>query len=91
MRLIPDTTVVDGSVVLIPWDTNAQWKHGVRHLVRFEDRRISLTVRAFYDAVATFQGRPVLDLRGLPSAELVPARRAAPTCYRRLGLPLADA
>jgi alkylated DNA repair dioxygenase AlkB len=42
-----DVLVDPGSVVVIPWDTNAVWKHGVPRLARYRGRRVSITARAF--------------------------------------------
>lgn len=42
-----DVPVPPGSVLVIPADTNAVWKHSVPRLARFAGRRVSVTVRAF--------------------------------------------
>jgi len=42
-----DFVVKDGSVVIIPWDTNKTWTHEVPHFVRFKKRRISVTLRVY--------------------------------------------
>ncbi len=42
-----DFTVGNGSVLIIPWETNRAWKHGVPHFARDTGRRISITLRAF--------------------------------------------
>jgi hypothetical protein len=42
-----DFVVKEGSVVIIPWDTNKTWTHEVPHFVRFKKRRISVTLRVY--------------------------------------------
>lgn len=44
-----DVEVRHGDVVVIPWDTNSAWTHEVPHLERYEGRRVSVTLRAFFD------------------------------------------
>ena len=44
-----DFTVSNGAVIIIPWETNRAWKHGVPHRARDTGRRISVTLRAFID------------------------------------------
>jgi alkylated DNA repair dioxygenase AlkB len=43
----------DGSVFVLPYDSNAAWTHEVPHAARHTGRRISVTLRAF-----TVRGRP---------------------------------
>lgn len=42
-----DFPIPAGSVVVIPWETNLQWKHSVPKFARFTGRRVSITLRAF--------------------------------------------
>jgi alkylated DNA repair dioxygenase AlkB len=42
-----DLPVGNGTVIVLPFDTNKHFKHGVPHFERFDGRRISVTVRAF--------------------------------------------
>ncbi|BDS12176.1 alpha-ketoglutarate-dependent dioxygenase AlkB [Aureispira anguillae] len=42
-----DFVVKNGTVVIIPWDTNKAWTHEVPHFVRFKNRRISVTLRVY--------------------------------------------
>ncbi len=42
-----DFPAAHGSVIVIPWATNRAWTHEVPAAVRFRDRRISVTLRAF--------------------------------------------
>ena len=42
-----DIHVGNGSVVIIPWNTNRTHTHEVPYLVRYPGRRISITARAF--------------------------------------------
>ena len=46
-RQVRDFAVDNGSVVVIPWATNAAWKHAVPKSTRYTGRRISVTIRAF--------------------------------------------
>lgn len=46
--LMKHTLVVEnGSVVVLSWQVNAVWKHGVPHLQRYQGRPVSITARAF--------------------------------------------
>ena len=40
----------DGTVFIMPWETNLAWKHAVPRFARRRGRRISITIRAFEDA-----------------------------------------
>ncbi len=42
-----DFVACDGTVFLMPYDTNLVWKHAVPRFARYEGRRISITLRAF--------------------------------------------
>lgn len=42
-----DLDAHDGSVIVIPWQTNRGWTHEVPHFARDRGRRISITARAF--------------------------------------------
>jgi alkylated DNA repair dioxygenase AlkB len=42
-----DIAISDGTIVVIPWETNRAWTHGVPRLKRFIRRRISVTLRCF--------------------------------------------
>jgi alkylated DNA repair dioxygenase AlkB len=42
-----DLVVTDGSVVVIPWETNMAFTHEVPRLARYRGRRVSVTMRAF--------------------------------------------
>ncbi len=42
-----DLSALPGSVIVLPWETNLEWKHSVPHFARFKRRRISITIRAF--------------------------------------------
>ncbi len=48
-KCVRDVIVRNGSVVVLPWDTNRHWKHGVPSFARYRGRRISVTLRAFKD------------------------------------------
>ena len=50
-----DFVVENGSVLVIPWDTNLAWTHEVPHRKSDSGQRISVTLRAFTD---------VADVRG---------------------------
>ena len=39
----------DGTVFVMPYDTNKVWKHAVPRFARWTGRRISITLRAFED------------------------------------------
>jgi alkylated DNA repair dioxygenase AlkB len=39
----------DGTVFVMPYDTNLAWKHQVPRSARSRGRRISITLRAFED------------------------------------------
>ncbi len=42
-----DTPVPAGTVLVVPYDTNLEWKHEVPRFARWKGRRISITLRAF--------------------------------------------
>jgi hypothetical protein len=42
-----DISLPNGSVIVIPWETNPAWTHSVPASRRFQGRRISVTLRAF--------------------------------------------
>lgn len=42
-----DIPMSNGTVVIMPWATNAAWTHEVPRSTRYQGRRISVTVRAF--------------------------------------------
>ncbi len=42
-----DFLVNHGDVLVIPWDTNKKFTHEVPHFKKYQDRRISVTLRAF--------------------------------------------
>ncbi|MEM7009967.1 MAG: alpha-ketoglutarate-dependent dioxygenase AlkB [Verrucomicrobiota bacterium] len=44
-----DFDAVDGSVFVLPFDTNETWTHEVPHSKKHCGRRISITIRAFAD------------------------------------------
>lgn len=46
-RVVRDFTAENGSVFVLPQDTNAVWKHSVPKSTRYTGRRVSVTVRAF--------------------------------------------
>lgn len=46
-RVTKDIEAADGSVIVIPWDTNLAWKHSVPKRRSYRGRRISVTFRAF--------------------------------------------
>jgi len=46
-RQFQDFTADDGSVFIMPFDTNLDWKHEVRKSTRYRGQRISVTFRAF--------------------------------------------
>jgi alkylated DNA repair dioxygenase AlkB len=43
-----DFVAHNGTVFIMPYDTNLAWKHAVPRFARYEGRRISITIRAFY-------------------------------------------
>ena len=45
--IVRDFAATDGSLFVMPWDTNRTWTHEVPHSAKNEGRRISLTMRAF--------------------------------------------
>ncbi len=55
-REVRDFPAVAGSVFVMPWDTNREWKHEVPHFARDTGRRISITLRAFDEPL--FGGAP---------------------------------
>jgi alkylated DNA repair dioxygenase AlkB len=60
-RILRDFIAESGSVIVIPWATNAAWKHAVPKSTRYRSRRISVTIRAF-------ESQPTGDLAaGRPS------------------------
>ncbi|PHN02413.1 alpha-ketoglutarate-dependent dioxygenase AlkB [Flavilitoribacter nigricans] len=42
-----DFPVVNGDVLIIPWDTNKHFTHEVPHFTKYTGRRISVTLRAY--------------------------------------------
>ncbi len=42
-----DVPMPDGTVIVVPYDTNLRWTHEVPKSTRAKDRRISITLRAF--------------------------------------------
>lgn len=42
-----DVMVSQGSVLIIPWETNLTWTHEVPHFAKYQGRRISITLRSF--------------------------------------------
>lgn len=42
-----DLTVKNGEVVVVPWNTNKSWTHEVPNFKRYQERRISVTLRAY--------------------------------------------
>lgn len=42
-----DITMRNGSVLIIPWDTNLKWTHEVPSFKKYDSKRISITLRAF--------------------------------------------
>ena len=42
-----DFSARDGTVFVMPYETNLAWKHGVPRFARWRGRRISITIRAF--------------------------------------------
>jgi alkylated DNA repair dioxygenase AlkB len=44
---VVDFPAADGTIVVMPYDTNRAWKHGVPKSARYTGRRISVTLRAF--------------------------------------------
>jgi alkylated DNA repair dioxygenase AlkB len=47
-----DLVVTDGSVLIIPWETNLEFTHEVPRFARYRGRRTSVTLRAFRGVVA---------------------------------------
>lgn len=47
-----DFAADDGTVFVMPYETNRAWTHEVPHAARFRGRRISITIRAFLEAPA---------------------------------------
>lgn len=63
VRRVLDFPAPDGTVFVIPQETNAVWKHSVPKSARYSGRRISVTIRGFKTEVArgsatTPSGRP---------------------------------
>ena len=50
-KRVRDFTADNGSVFVLPQETNAAWKHSVPKSTRYTGRRISVTIRAFEKAV----------------------------------------
>ena len=46
-----DVAATDGTVFVMPYDTNRVWKHAVPKSARYKGRRISVTFRAFESVV----------------------------------------
>lgn len=46
-KLLRDFDARNGTVFVMPFDTNKAWKHQVPHFARYRGRRISITLRAF--------------------------------------------
>lgn len=46
-RIVRDFRMPNGTVFILPQETNAVWKHSVPKSVRYAGRRISVTIRAF--------------------------------------------
>ena len=44
-----DFPATDGAVFVTPWETNLAWKHQVTKSARGKGRRISITLRAFFE------------------------------------------
>jgi len=42
-----DVTVGNGEVIVVPWHTNQAWTHEVPNFKRYDQRRISVTLRAY--------------------------------------------
>ena len=42
-----DVAAPNGTVIVIPWETNLEWTHEVPKTKRAVDRRVSITLRAF--------------------------------------------
>ncbi len=42
-----DIRMANASVIVIPWETNKKWTHEVPHFQKYNDKRISITLRAF--------------------------------------------
>ena len=58
----------DGTVFIMPWETNLAWKHAVPHFARRRGRRISITIRAFknvrWPAASDRESKAVSSPRG---------------------------
>lgn len=48
-RVRRDFPATDGTVFVMPWDTNRAWKHQMVKSTRWKGRRISITLRVFED------------------------------------------
>jgi len=48
-----DQSADNGTIFVMPWDTNQVWKHSVPKSKRYKGRRISVTFRAFSEGVLT--------------------------------------
>lgn len=44
-----DLKLLNGDVVIIPWKTNLAWTHEIPKFKRYNNKRISVTLRAFLD------------------------------------------
>lgn len=42
-----DFLMHNGDAIVIPWITNQKWTHEIPNFVRYQERRISITMRAF--------------------------------------------
>jgi alkylated DNA repair dioxygenase AlkB len=42
-----DIVADPASVIVLPWGTNLAWKHAVPRFKRFQERRVSVTLRAY--------------------------------------------
>ncbi len=46
-RVLHDIILKHGDFIIIPWETNRAWTHEIPRFVRYQGRRISVTIRAF--------------------------------------------
>ena len=44
-----DIIMKNGDAILIPWNTNQKWTHEVPKFKKYNDKRISITLRAYLD------------------------------------------
>ena len=42
-----DIRLKNGEVIVIPWNTNLKWTHEVPHFKKYNEKRISITLRAY--------------------------------------------